>query len=175
MPIQPISRQQFIAILIMALFLILVFAILSAAGEDFQPWAYLPAIMRDWAPTPTRSPYPFTMDDDSPTNTQNFANSAGCNWLGVAGQVFDLDKEPVSAGAYMISVLEPVASWTFTGSAPAYGLSGWEVYLGDEPKIATYRIQLFTPAGTPVSEAYEFATVDSCDQNLVLINFVQNH
>ena len=93
MPIQPISRQQFIAILIMALFLILVFGILSAAGEDFQPWAYLPVIMRDWVPTPTRSPYPFTMDDDSPTNTLNFANSAGCNWLGVAGQVFDLDKE----------------------------------------------------------------------------------
>lgn len=172
---QPLLKRLIITILVFGFALILLTANLMANSEDLQPWAFLPIVGKDWVPTPTRSPYPFTMDDSSPTYTENFANDAGCNWLGVAGQVFDLEGEPVPAGAYMIGVLDPVVSWTLTGSAPAYGSSGWELYLGDEPTVATYLIQLFTPAGTPVSEAYAFTTMDSCDQNLVLINFVQNH
>jgi len=115
------------------------------------------------------------MDDDSPVYTENFANNNGCHWLGVAGQVFDLEGDPVPDGAYMIRVPPPVDYYTLTGSAPAYGPSGWEIYLYNHPLVATFRIRLFTPSGTPVSEEYEFTTVDSCDQNLVLINFVQNH
>ena len=172
---QPLFKRLVITIWVFGLALILLTAYLLANSEDLQPWAFLPIVGKDWAPTPTRSPYPFTMDDNSPTYTENFANNAGCNWLGVAGQVFDLDGEPVPAGAYMVGILDPVTSWSFTGSAPEYGPSGWEIYLWNEPIVATYQIQLFTPAGTPVSDIYTFVTVDSCDQNLVLINFVQNH
>ena len=35
--------------------------------------------------TATFSPFPFTKDLASPQYLQNFANSAGCNWMGVAG------------------------------------------------------------------------------------------
>ncbi len=124
----------------------------------------------------TRSAYPFTMDKNSPIFTANYANNAGCNWLGVAGQVFDLEGNPVPAGAYMIWVTESGINYqTFTGGAPAYGPSGWEVFLNDRPRVATHRVQLFTPSGTPVSQVIEFSTWASCSQNLVLINFVQNH
>ena len=116
------------------------------------------------------------MDPSSPVFTANYANNAGCNWLGVAGQVFDLAGQPVSGGAYMIWVTEGGVNYqTFTGGALAYGPSGWEVYLFDRPRVATHRIQLFTPSGTPVSEVYEFSTLASCNHNLVIINFVQNH
>ena len=126
-------------------------------------------------PAPTRSDFPFTVEMGSPTYIQNWANNAGCNWLGVAGQVFDLQGSPVPNGAYMIWVHPPVDYQTFTGGALNYGPSGWEVYLNDRPQVATYRIQLFSPAGTPVSAVFEFQTWASCTQNLVIINFVQNH
>ena len=172
---RPRSKIIVAAISVWALVLILFDLIAIAQGDELQPWAFLPIVGRNWAPTPTRSPYPFTMDNDSPTYTQNFANNAGCNWLGVAGQVFDLDGDPVPNGAYMIWVPPPADYYTLTGGAPVYGPSGWEIYLNSHPEVATYHLQLFTPSGTPVSEEYEFTTVDSCDQNLVLINFVQNH
>ena len=126
-------------------------------------------------PAPTRSAYPFTIAPGSPSYIQNWANSAGCNWLGVAGQVFDLQGNPVADGAYMIWAHPPVDYQTFTGGARNYGPSGWEVYLNDRPQVANYRIQLFSPTGTPVSEVIEFQTWASCSQNLVIINFVQNH
>jgi len=130
------------------------------------------------SPTPslTRSAFPFTLDRNSPQYIPNFANNAGCNWLGVAGQVFDLEGNPVPSGAYMIWVTEGGINYqTFTGGAQAYGPAGWEVYLHDRPRVATHRIQLFTPSGTPVSEVFEFSTWASCSQNLVIINFAQNH
>lgn len=108
--------------------------------------------------------------------TANYANNAGCNWMGVAGQVFDLNGEPVASGAYLVWVTEgEINQQVFTGSALAYGPSGWEVFLYDRPRVTTHRIQLFSPSGTPVSEVYEFTTRASCNQNLVLVNFVQNH
>jgi len=125
--------------------------------------------------SPTRSAYPFTIGPGSPSYIQNWANNAGCNWLGVAGQVFDLSGNPVPSGAYMIWAHPPVDYQTFTGGAPNYGPSGWEIYLNNKPQVATYRIQLFSPTGTPVSEVIEFQTWASCNQNLVIINFVQNH
>ncbi|MBN1315299.1 MAG: hypothetical protein JXA42_07520 [Anaerolineales bacterium] len=130
------------------------------------------------SPTPsqTRSPYPFTVDPNSPLYTANYANNAGCNWLGVAGQVFDMDGNPVPSGAYVIQVTENgLYEQTYTGGALAYGPSGWEIFINNVPRVNTHRIQLFSPSGTPVSEVYEFSTRASCNQNLVIINFVQNH
>ncbi len=130
------------------------------------------------SPTPskTRSAYPFTVDAFSPLYTQNFANNAGCNWLGVAGQVFDLEGRPVGTAAYVVQLaVGNLNLQTYTGGAIAYGPSGWELAFDDHPKVAPFRVQLFTPTGTPVSEVYEFATRSSCNQNLVLVNFVQNH
>ncbi|HKZ70891.1 MAG TPA: hypothetical protein VJ020_12470, partial [Anaerolineales bacterium] len=33
----------------------------------------------------TRSAFPFTVQGGGPTPIQNFANSAGCNWMGIGG------------------------------------------------------------------------------------------
>jgi hypothetical protein len=52
--------------------------------------------------TSTRSPFPFTKDIVSPQYLQNFANAAGCNWMGIAGEVFDLQGNPVPFGEYRV-------------------------------------------------------------------------
>ncbi|MFN2187295.1 MAG: hypothetical protein ACK2T3_00865, partial [Candidatus Promineifilaceae bacterium] len=54
--------------------------------------------------TSTRSAFPFTKDLVSPQYLQNFANSAGCNWLGLAGEVYDIDGNPVAPGSYRVHV-----------------------------------------------------------------------
>ena len=102
------------------------------------------------SPTPstTRSAYLFTLDPGGALYTANYANNAGCNWLGAAGQVFNLEGNPVATGEYIIQVTESgIYEQTFTGGALAYGPSGWEIYINNVPRVATHRIQLFSPSG----------------------------
>ena len=131
-------------------------------------------------PTPTatntRSPFPFTKSIDTPTYLRNYANTAGCNWLGIAGEVVDLSGNPVSAGSYQVHVWESgIDARVAVGTAPAYGPSGWEQFVFDSPIIRTYNVQLESSAGTPVSQVYQVQTRASCNENLLFIIFVQNH
>lgn len=96
--------------------------------------------------------------------------------MGVAGEVLDLSRNPVQAGSYQIHVWgngldERVAA----GSAPDYSPSGWEQFLFDSPVIRDYNVQLESANGTAVSQAYRIQTRSSCNQNLVRLDFVQNH
>lgn len=126
--------------------------------------------------TVTRAPYPFTSSDTSPMYLQNFANPAGCNWLGIAGEVLDLQGNPVGAGQYRVHVWgSGVDERVDVGGAPAYGPSGYERSVHNTPAIRDYNIQLETTNGSPVSEAYPVRTRASCNQNLLIFNFVQNH
>jgi hypothetical protein len=107
-----------------------------------------------------------------------FHPEAGCNWLGVAGQVFDEKGTPVANG----SVILIVSGWLgenyiektgIVGMAPQYGPAGYEIVLGDSPVATQGRlsIQLFDTQGKPLTNPVSFDTTDSCDQNLILINF----
>lgn len=63
---------------------------------------------------------------------------------------------------------------SITGSAEAYGSSGWEVQLGDAVSVNEVTVQVFSADGvTPISEAVTVSFPGSCDQNLALVNFVQ--
>lgn len=126
--------------------------------------------------SPTRSTYPFTKSENSPYYLQNFANDRGCDWSGVAGEVLNLNRVPVALGQFQVHV------WGFdidarvpVGGAVAYGPSGWEQFLFTSPNVHDYNVQLETVSGTAVSIAYSFQTRSSCNQNLVKIDFVQNH
>jgi hypothetical protein len=127
--------------------------------------------------TNTRSPFPFTKTADSPTYLQNFANNAGCSWMGIGGQVFDVQGNPVPQGAYQVHVWgSGVDARVPVWSAPAYGPAGWEQFAGvNAPEVRNYNVQLETTSGTAVSEAYPVQTHAACNQNLVLFNFLQNH
>jgi len=127
-------------------------------------------------PSSTRSAFPFTKTDNSPFYLQNYANTAGCNWLGVAGEVLDLNRNPVSPGSYVVHVWgSDIDERLLVGSAPAYSPSGWEQFLFDSPVIRDYNVQLETPNGTAVSQIYRVQTRSSCNENLLRLDFIQNH
>lgn len=129
-------------------------------------------------PTPsnTRSAFGFTLQPGSPAYIANIANTNGCNWFGISGQVFDLQNKGV-VGLFVRVEGGGVSFDSPTGSAPKYGSSGYEVSLGTAPATTTgtYKIQLRNGAGQPLSDTYVVPTFQDCNRNQVLINFVQNH
>jgi hypothetical protein len=107
---------------------------------------------------------------------QNFANNAGCSWLGIAGEVLDLDSNPMPYGEYRVHIWDGgIDSRVVVGDAPAYGPSGYEQYLFDAPRVQEHNLQLESFGGTVVSEVYRVQTRASCNQNLLFFVFVQNH
>lgn len=126
--------------------------------------------------TNTRSPFPFTKDLSSPNYLQNYANNAGCNWLGIAGEVFDLEGNPVGNGSYQVHIWDSgIDQRVPVGGALAYGPSGYEQFLFDSPRVQDHNIQLETVSGTAVSQVYRVQTRASCNQNLLYFVFVQNN
>jgi hypothetical protein len=116
---------------------------------------------------------------DSPSLTTNFANTKACQWMGVAGQVFDNQtKAAVTGLAVRIGGqlgTFPVDQTSLTGSAPAYGPGGYELVLSDHPIASnkTVWIQILDTAGVPLSDKVTFVTSDKCSENLVLFNWDQ--
>lgn len=127
-------------------------------------------------PSPTRSAYIFTKSDLSPFYLQNHANNAGCGWMGIAGEVLDLNRLPVGAGQYRVHVWgNGIDERPSVGAASNYGPSGWEQFLGESPTAAEYNVQLETTSGTAVSQVYRVQTRAACSQNLTQIDFLKNH
>lgn len=152
--------------------------------EPEQPTATQPA------PTETREvtaePSPagaeqasFVLTEDSPTYQENYVHQdAGCEWLGVAGQAFDENEQPVESilvetGGFLGE--NEVSFLTLTGMAEEYGPGGYEIELAEEPVASqgTVWIQLLDQTNLPFSEKVYFDTYDSCDQNLIVIDFIQ--
>ncbi|MFO8036514.1 MAG: hypothetical protein R6U57_07810 [Anaerolineales bacterium] len=139
------------------------------------------------SPTPTAqasSDKSFVLQVDSPKYMENFAHEeSGCQWLGVAGQVFDEEGNPLDD--ILVSVKgtlggEEINRFIFTGLVEEYvedyGEGAYEVELADAPiasQGALY-IQLFEQTNDlALSDKIYFDTYDSCDRNLIIINFVQ--
>jgi hypothetical protein len=113
---------------------------------------------------------------ESPVYLQNYANNAGCNWAGIAGEVFDPQENPVSSGEYRVHTWgSGIDIRVSVGSAPAYGPSGYEVYLSDSPVVNNYSLQLETADGRTVSPIYEVQTRATCYENLLYFVFIQNN
>ena len=132
----------------------------------------------------TRDPaegMPFVMQDGNPQYIPNIYHpDAGCNWMGVGGQVIGLDGGAV---LYLSIKLdgslngEAIEIITISGTAPQYGTAGYEFKLSDQPVDSTQilSVQLLDQADLPLSERYYFDTFNDCDKNLILINFKQIH
>ena len=67
------------------------------------------------------------------------------------------------------------AARVVVGGAPGYGPSGWEQFVFDSPVMRDYNVQLESPIGTAVSQINRVQTRPNCNENLLQINFVQNH
>jgi len=132
--------------------------------------------------TPASSGMPFILQSGSPVAIANIAYpELGCNWLGVAGQVFDLSGaavpgQQVQMGGILAGAPVPGGVMiTLTGLAPQYGPGYYEFTLGDKPVASkgTLWIQLLDQTGLPMSEKVYFDTYDDCQKNLIVINFKQ--
>ncbi len=140
----------------------------------------------DGAPLPPQQELgdmPIVLHDGSPQYipASSFHPDQGCDWLGVAGQVIDINGAPVQGllievgGKLNGNVVGNPTILQATGLAKAYGEAGYEVQLAEEPleSNGTIWVQVIDQAGLPLSEKIYFYTFDSCEKNLVIIYFRQ--
>lgn len=118
---------------------------------------------------------PFGLQSVNPVFIANFVNTEdGCNWMGIAGQVFDESKLPVDGLVVVVEGIvdgNKVESLGFSGLSAAYGPAGYEVVLGDKSVTGEFWLQLFDQEGNPLSDIYSFDTPGGCEQNLGILNF----
>jgi hypothetical protein len=127
--------------------------------------------------------FPVVLHDGSPQYipATSFHPDVGCNWMGVAGQVIDVNGAPVQGLIVEVGGNldgENIGNPTIlqaTGLATAYGEAGFEVKLADEPieSFGSVWIQVLDQAGLPISEKISFFTFDDCERNLIIIYFKQ--
>ncbi len=128
--------------------------------------------------TPTLPQYSYRIQPVTPVAIQNFIHpEAGCQWDGIAGQVFDIDGQPVPdlmVQIYGLYAGVPIYANVLTGISEKIGPGGYEYQLGSMPAISPGQltIQVFTLAGDPLSEPVTVYTGTTCESNLTLVNFL---
>jgi len=134
--------------------------------------------------TSTATPVPYTLQVMNPFYLGNFAQvDLGCNWLGIAGQVFDsggqVQKDIIIKAGGEINGRTVEEDMTMPLANPeidtAYGPGGYELTLGSAPADTelTAWIQLYNLAGDPISERIYLVTYNDCQKNLILMNFIE--
>jgi hypothetical protein len=144
------------------------------------PFTFTPTPLLD-TPIPIGGTY-FEVRQGSPKAIPNIYHpELACNWMGVGGQAVDMSNTPVTGliirlGGTLPGVTIPEHMMSLTGVALNYGRAGYEFKLADKP-IASRKslwVQLLDQAGVPISEKIFFDTYDSCDMNLIIIDFKQS-
>jgi hypothetical protein len=121
----------------------------------------------------------FALQVGSPARMPNFVNDEGCNWMGIYGQVFDLNNSPIlELGVHLVGELEglePIDMYALTGSAPDLGPGAYLFNIADHPIASEEElwIQLDDGSGVLLSAVIYIDTSDSCDENLIMVNFRQ--
>lgn len=129
------------------------------------------APVRTPLPLPTRSAFPFTTSE---VTYQANENAEGCAWVSVAGMVSGLRGEPLVGLAIEIRGAN-FNQVQFSGAATHLGPAGFEFQVGTGPDATNYTLQLLGPGGNPVSDTVTVRTGDTCEANVAVIEFVQNH
>ena len=131
------------------------------------------------SPENTATPFPFNLQTGSLVHIKNFAHlSDGCDWLGVAGQVFDEDGKPLINHVVMVTGKIEGKIVNFVGvtgvpQADIYGPGGFEIKIADQVFASEKAlfVQVFNLDGIPISDSFPFDTFADCERNLVIINF----
>jgi len=129
--------------------------------------------------TPTTSPSPtgmaFAATVDYIASTA-YHPDAGCTWMGVAGQVVDMNNSPILyltihlGGKVGDQVMDYLG---LSGTAPTYGQSGFEFVLANKPVASTQTlwIQLLDQQNMPFSDKIYLDTFEDCAKNLIMVRF----
>lgn len=102
----------------------------------------------------------------------------GCNWLGVGGQVTDLQGRPVTGITVQLGGnLEgkTIDQTSLTGLATKYGEAGYEFELAQLPAESknSLWVRLIDQSRLPLSPRVYFSTFADCSKNLIIVNFRQ--
>ncbi len=130
------------------------------------------------APTPAQG-YPFQLRGETNRVKSTIIHAdQGCKWLGVGGEVFDIQGSPLVGLTIQVGGRlngKTINMISLTGTATQYGPAGYEFTLSDTPVDSQGRLwlQLLDQAGLPLSERFTFDTSSDCNQNLLLVNFKQ--
>ncbi len=125
---------------------------------------------------------PFVLKGGKVAAIENFAYpEAGCDWMGVAGRVFDLRDSVILGQQVQLGGVLPGApgpgdfSLTLTGLATRYGAGFYEFTLANRPieLKGTLWLQVLDQQGLPMSDKVYFDTYADCERNLILIDFEQ--
>ena len=115
---------------------------------------------------------PFAYLAQTPSYEAN-ANGVGCAWLSIVGEVRGLDGTGQrNIGIQFTNQLDNQVATVFSGSAERFGSGGYEFYIGDTPQQLPYQVQLILN-GQPVSEGVLAITSQKCEQNVLVLHFIQ--
>jgi hypothetical protein len=103
---------------------------------------------------------------------ENFANQAGCNWQGIAGQVTTDRGEPVNGIQVRVTGDDVGQLTTLSGTNQVYGATGWQIVLGSMTNNGRYEVSLWS-GDVQVSPTVQIVFPNSCQQNLATVNFIQ--
>lgn len=140
-----------------------------------------------FTPTPThrvRYLYPFVLVDEpiaqsSPHNINMPNPIFNCTWMGVAGQIFDENGNPLVGQKIWLGGSikgEPFDKRGMrTGDAPEYGEAGYEFRIAEEVFESELElwVQVASEDSIAVSAKAHFSTFAHCTHNLTIINFQQ--
>lgn len=131
-------------------------------------------------PTPTETPIPFPYRVmDEPEFRANFANSLGCDWQGLGGQIFDAAGQELSADlaqALRVHVIsDSVDTVVRVGTNSFYGeRTGWEVQTSTSPVAELVYVRLERADGTPQSNDAQVNFPADCEGNAGIVTFIVN-
>ncbi len=133
----------------------------------FTPSATTPA-------EPTESPFAFVLLVPPGVVYTPNGNGRGCEWSSIAGTVVSLSGEPINGlGVRFTDQITQEVNTVFTGSSATFGEGGFEFIISSAPVQNGYTVQLFSPAGAPLSDELTVVSSDQCSQNVAVINFEQ--
>lgn len=129
---------------------------------------------------PTNPPAPPLAQDESAafpfvaqgTRYQSHSGGEGCSWLSIAGTVTGLLNEQLLDVAIEVSG-EGFSEVHFSGSAPQFGQSGFEVYLGNRPASREFALRILDPLGQALTDYILVNTGNSCETNVAVVDFRQ--
>jgi len=145
-----------------------------------------PVPTRTQTPTPTRpgptfSPFKYTQTNEDISFRQDPYGAACGSWLGVAGQVLNVDGSPLPGvtvvgwgGPIPEQDKKPFVSGSSSRINELYGSpSAYEIYIG-APGEFDFNIQVYEN-GQPVSDVIRFRTRLDCRIDMTIVNIQRNH
>lgn len=124
-----------------------------------------------------QSNQPFILQDGYPTAGPNPDFTRGCNYLGLAGVVFDLNKQTLRSNRYKVNITTPDKKTIQVFSNPQndklYTSGSWVAQLDDKLSKGTFVVQLVNSANKSLSDKISVNFEGDCEQNVIYLNFVQ--